>query len=157
MSSTMRGKFAAVHVISIGSFIYSFTPFKWSVRFVYFSLNSCYFRWAQGACVLSINSKPVTIKSIECKIIDVAFEKGWMQPQVTILYSHTNYNASKRILLLLLSTSCHVNITLSMFCRAKVFSLTLVHLLLVSLHKNEQTKLLLLLGVVQQALRPQLN
>ena len=96
--------------------------------------------------MLSINSKPVTIKSIECKIIDVAFEKGWMQPQV-----------SKRILLLLLSTSCHVNITLSMFCRAKVFSLTLVHLLLVSLHKNEQTKLLLLLGVVQQALRPQLN
>ena len=144
MSSTMRGKFAAVHVISIGSFIYSFTPFKWSVRFVYFSLNSCYFRWAQGACVLSINSKPVTIKSIECKIIDVAFEKGWMQPQV-----------SKRILLLLLNTSCHVNITLSMFCRAKIFSLTLS--ILLSLHKIEQTKLLLLLGVVQQALRPQLN
>ena len=105
--------------------------------------------------MLSINSKPVTIKSIECKIIDVAFEKGWMQPQVTILYSHTNYNASKRILLLLLSTSCHVNITLSMFCRAKIFSLTLS--ILLSLHKIEQTKLLLLLGVVQQALRPQLN
>ena len=94
--------------------------------------------------MLSINSKPVTIKSIECKIIDVAFEKGWMQPQV-----------SKRILLLLLNTSCHVNITLSMFCRAKIFSLTLS--ILLSLHKIEQTKLLLLLGVVQQALRPQLN
>ncbi|CAB4020801.1 glutamate synthase [NADPH], partial [Paramuricea clavata] len=35
----------------------------------------------EGACVLSINSQPVTIKSIECKIIDVAFEKGWMKPQ----------------------------------------------------------------------------
>ena len=36
----------------------------------------------QGACVLSINAEPVTIKSIECAIIDHAFEEGWMKPQV---------------------------------------------------------------------------
>jgi glutamate synthase (NADPH/NADH) len=32
--------------------------------------------------VLGINSKPVTIKNIECAIIDYAFEKGWMKPIV---------------------------------------------------------------------------
>lgn len=37
----------------------------------------------EGACVLSINAKPVTIKKIECTIIDHAFEMGWMKPQVT--------------------------------------------------------------------------
>ncbi|XP_033120494.1 putative glutamate synthase [NADPH] [Anneissia japonica] len=35
----------------------------------------------EGACVLSIHSPAVTIKSIECSIIDHAFEQGWMVPQ----------------------------------------------------------------------------
>nr|SVE77412.1 EOG090X0OE5 [Daphnia lumholtzi] len=34
----------------------------------------------ESACVLGINSSPVTIKSIECAIIDHAFEQGWMKP-----------------------------------------------------------------------------
>lgn len=35
----------------------------------------------EGACVLGINEAPVTIKNIECAIIDHAFEQGWIQPQ----------------------------------------------------------------------------
>lgn len=34
----------------------------------------------EGACVLGINELPVSIKSIECAIIDRAFEEGWMIP-----------------------------------------------------------------------------
>ncbi|KAF8636732.1 hypothetical protein AX17_003535 [Amanita inopinata Kibby_2008] len=34
----------------------------------------------EGACVLGINEQPVGIKSIECAIIDKAFEMGWMMP-----------------------------------------------------------------------------
>ncbi|XP_035687189.1 glutamate synthase [NADH], amyloplastic-like isoform X1 [Branchiostoma floridae] len=34
----------------------------------------------EGACVLGINAKPVTIKNIECAIIDHAFEQGWIVP-----------------------------------------------------------------------------
>jgi glutamate synthase (NADPH/NADH) len=34
----------------------------------------------EGACVLGINELPVSIKSIECAIIDKAFEEGWMLP-----------------------------------------------------------------------------
>ncbi|KAL7269400.1 glutamate synthase [NADH] [Rhizina undulata] len=34
----------------------------------------------EGACVLGINEDPVGIKSIECAIIDKAFEMGWMVP-----------------------------------------------------------------------------
>ncbi|KAF8774298.1 Glutamate synthase [NADH] like protein [Argiope bruennichi] len=36
----------------------------------------------EGACVLGINEPPVNIKHIECAIIDNAFEKGWMIPQI---------------------------------------------------------------------------
>lgn len=36
----------------------------------------------EGSCVLGINAKPVTIKNIECAIIDHAFEQGWMQPEI---------------------------------------------------------------------------
>lgn len=36
----------------------------------------------EGACVLGISEPPVTIKNIECSIIDHAFEMGWIQPQV---------------------------------------------------------------------------
>jgi glutamate synthase (NADPH/NADH) small chain len=35
----------------------------------------------EGACVLGISEEPVTIKSIECAIIDKAFEEGWVVPQ----------------------------------------------------------------------------
>jgi NADH dehydrogenase FAD-containing subunit len=35
----------------------------------------------QGACVLGINSPAVTIKNIECAIIDHAFEMGWIKPE----------------------------------------------------------------------------
>lgn len=35
----------------------------------------------EGSCVLGIIENPVSIKSIECSIIDKAFEKGWMVPR----------------------------------------------------------------------------
>lgn len=35
----------------------------------------------EGACVLGINEPPVTIKSIECAIVDKAFAEGWITPQ----------------------------------------------------------------------------
>jgi glutamate synthase (NADPH/NADH) small chain len=35
----------------------------------------------EGSCVLGINEPPVTIKSIECAIIDKAFEEGWVVPE----------------------------------------------------------------------------
>ncbi|CAL4100267.1 unnamed protein product [Meganyctiphanes norvegica] len=36
----------------------------------------------EGACVLGINELPVTIKNIECAIIDHAFQQGWIKPEV---------------------------------------------------------------------------
>ena len=35
----------------------------------------------EGACVLGINAPPVTIKSIECAIVDRGFEEGWVLPE----------------------------------------------------------------------------
>src|SRR5947209_1584278 len=35
----------------------------------------------EGSCVLGIAEPPVTIKNIECAIIDRAFEEGWVTPQ----------------------------------------------------------------------------
>lgn len=35
----------------------------------------------ESACVLGITDPPVTIKSIECAIIDKAFENGWVLPE----------------------------------------------------------------------------
>ncbi len=35
----------------------------------------------EGSCTLGINEPPVTIKLIECEIIDRAFRDGWVQPQ----------------------------------------------------------------------------
>src|SRR5579885_1160067 len=35
----------------------------------------------EGSCVLGIHSPPVTIKSIECAIIDRGFEEGWVVPE----------------------------------------------------------------------------
>ena len=35
----------------------------------------------EGACVLGINAPPVTIKSVECAIVDKGFEMGWIVPE----------------------------------------------------------------------------
>ncbi len=35
----------------------------------------------EGSCVLGINDHPVTIKSIECAIVDKGFEMGWIVPE----------------------------------------------------------------------------
>ena len=35
----------------------------------------------EGSCVLGINSPPVTIKNIECAIIDRGWEEGWVIPE----------------------------------------------------------------------------
>jgi glutamate synthase (NADPH/NADH) small chain len=35
----------------------------------------------EAACVLGINEKPVSIKSIECAIVDHAFNEKWIQPE----------------------------------------------------------------------------
>ncbi|MEW6301319.1 MAG: glutamate synthase subunit beta [Thermodesulfobacteriota bacterium] len=35
----------------------------------------------EGSCVLGLNDRPVTIKSIECAIIDKGFAEGWVKPE----------------------------------------------------------------------------
>ncbi|MEJ2333895.1 MAG: FAD-dependent oxidoreductase, partial [Desulfobulbaceae bacterium] len=35
----------------------------------------------EGSCVLGISEPPVTIKTIECTIIDKGFEEGWVVPE----------------------------------------------------------------------------
>ncbi len=35
----------------------------------------------EGACVLGVIEPPVTIKNIECAIVDRGFEEGWIQPR----------------------------------------------------------------------------
>ena len=35
----------------------------------------------EGSCVLGINNPPVTIKNIECSIIDHGWENGWVKPE----------------------------------------------------------------------------
>jgi glutamate synthase (NADPH/NADH) small chain len=35
----------------------------------------------EGSCVLGINEPPVTIKTIECAIVDRGFEEGWIVPE----------------------------------------------------------------------------
>jgi glutamate synthase (NADPH/NADH) small chain len=36
----------------------------------------------EGSCVLGINEPPVTIKNIECTIVDRAFDEGWVTPNL---------------------------------------------------------------------------
>ena len=36
----------------------------------------------EAACTLNLNDEPVTIKTIECAIIDKAWEEGWIEPQI---------------------------------------------------------------------------
>ena len=35
----------------------------------------------EGSCVLGINNPPVTIKNIECSIIDRGWDEGWVEPE----------------------------------------------------------------------------
>ena len=35
----------------------------------------------EGSCVLGINAPPVTIKNIECAIVDKGWEEGWIMPE----------------------------------------------------------------------------
>jgi glutamate synthase (NADPH) small chain len=35
----------------------------------------------EGACVLGINNPPVTIKNIECSIVDKGWDEGWIKPE----------------------------------------------------------------------------
>ena len=49
---------------------------------VYICLVTELFGISQGACVLGIHSPPVTIKNIECAIIDHGFEQGWIVPDI---------------------------------------------------------------------------
>ena len=37
----------------------------------------------EAACTLNLTDEPVTIKSIECAIVDKAWENGWIQPQIS--------------------------------------------------------------------------
>ena len=36
----------------------------------------------ESACVLGINQKPVSIKQVEVSIVDMAWENGWIEPQI---------------------------------------------------------------------------
>jgi len=38
----------------------------------------------EGSCVLGIIEPPVTIKNIECSIIEHAFKQGWVKPQQVV-------------------------------------------------------------------------
>jgi len=37
----------------------------------------------EAACTLNLEDSPVTIKTIECAIVDKAWEEGWIQPQIS--------------------------------------------------------------------------
>ncbi len=41
----------------------------------------------EGSCVLGIEDEPVTIKSIECAIVDRGFEEGWIVPEPPLFRS----------------------------------------------------------------------
>ncbi len=41
----------------------------------------------EEACVLNINDDPVTIKTIECAIVDRGFAEGWVQPEPPDMHS----------------------------------------------------------------------
>ncbi|RYG32607.1 MAG: FAD-binding protein, partial [Burkholderiales bacterium] len=36
----------------------------------------------EASCVLNIDDNPVSIKTIECEIVDRAFDEGWLKPQL---------------------------------------------------------------------------
>src|SRR5207247_7824050 len=44
----------------------------------------------EGSCVLGINAPPVTIKTLECAIIDRGWEEGWVVPEPPRSEEHTS-------------------------------------------------------------------
>ena len=44
----------------------------------------------EGSCVLGITDPPVTIKNIECSIIDTAFAQGWVFPEPPLCDEHVD-------------------------------------------------------------------
>ncbi|QJD29730.1 glutamate synthase subunit beta [Methylococcus geothermalis] len=38
----------------------------------------------EAACTLNLNDEPVTIKTIECSIVDKAWEESWIRPQIPL-------------------------------------------------------------------------
>ncbi|MBL6957667.1 MAG: glutamate synthase subunit beta [Rhodospirillales bacterium] len=45
----------------------------------------------ESSCTLNITDEPVTIKTIECAIVDKAWDEGWLKPQIP------NHRSGKRI------------------------------------------------------------
>lgn len=41
----------------------------------------------EAACTLNLTDKPVSIKSIECSIVDYGWKKGWIKPQLPIKHT----------------------------------------------------------------------
>ncbi len=44
----------------------------------------------EASCTLNIDDNPVTIKTIECQIVDRGWEEGWIQPQMPVHKSGKN-------------------------------------------------------------------
>ena len=42
----------------------------------------------ESACTLNLTDEPVTIKSIECAIVDRAWAEGWLEPQAPVRLSN---------------------------------------------------------------------
>lgn len=70
---SLRAEFVQVKFLSIN--------FLFSNNF-HLKKSICIPAPCEGSCVLGINEPPVTIKNIECAIIDNAFEQGWMIPDI---------------------------------------------------------------------------
>ena len=41
----------------------------------------------EAACTLNLTDNPVSIKTIECSIVDYGWEKGWIKPHLCLLYT----------------------------------------------------------------------
>ena len=41
----------------------------------------------EASCTLNLTDKPVSIKSIECSIVDYGWKKGWIKPQLPIKHT----------------------------------------------------------------------
>ena len=46
----------------------------------------------EEACTLNIDDNPVTIKTIECTIVDTGWQKGWIKPQISEQKTPRFYN-----------------------------------------------------------------
>ena len=41
----------------------------------------------EASCTLNLTDKPVSIKSIECSIVDYGWKKGWIKPQLPLTHT----------------------------------------------------------------------